>query len=189
MNNRSQYYTTRVTISTLPTVLQAPFPGATHTEGRPLARFSMPLDLLSLGLAAAAGSCIACQAAANAALRQHLGDARFAAFFSICGTILTATTFMLVVRPPLPAVAALRSASWWNWLGGPLGAMIVLAGASLTPKLGAAAFIAAVVGGQLISSLALDHFGLMNVPQQSLTAARLLGAGMVFAGVLLVRYG
>ena len=67
--------------------------------------------------------------------------------------------------------------------------MIVLAGATLTPKLGAAAFIAAVVGGQLICSLALDHFGLINLPQQSFTASRLLGSLMVFAGVLLVRYG
>ena len=62
------------------------------------------------------------------------------------------------------------------------------AGAALAPRLGAAAFISAVVAGQLICSLALDHFGLMNVPQQPLTAARLLGAALVFAGVLLVKY-
>lgn len=149
----------------------------------------MPIDSLWLGLAAAAGGCIALQATANAALRHQLGDPRHAAFFSICGTILTASLFMLAVRPPLPPSAAIRSAPWWNWLGGPLGAMIVLAGATLTPKLGAAAFIAAVVGGQLICSLALDHFGLMNLPQQGLSGSRLIGGMMVFAGVLLVRYG
>jgi transporter family-2 protein len=52
----------------------------------------------------------------------------------------------------------------------------------------AAAFIAAVVAGQLICSLLLDHFGLMNLPQQGLTVGRILGATMVFAGVLLVKY-
>jgi bacterial/archaeal transporter family-2 protein len=149
----------------------------------------MPVDSLWLALAAAAGSCIALQAAANTALRHQLGDARYAAFFSICGTILTASVFMISVRPPAPALTAVRAAPWWNWLGGPLGGMIVLAGATLTPRLGAAAFIAAVVGGQLICSLALDHFGFMNLPQQAFTASRLLGALMVFAGVLLVRYG
>lgn len=149
----------------------------------------MPIDSIWLGLAAAAGGCIALQATANAALRHQLGDPRYAAFFSICGTILTASLFMLAVRPPLPPAAAIRSAPWWNWLGGPLGAMIVLAGATLTPKLGSAAFIAAVVGGQLICSLALDHFGLMNLPQQGLSSSRLFGGMMVFAGVLLVRYG
>ncbi len=149
----------------------------------------MPLDSLWLTLAALAGGCIALQATTNAALRQQLGDARYAAYFSICGTILIASIFMACVRPTAPAAAAIRAAPWWNWLGGPLGALIVLAGATITPRLGAAAFIAAVVGGQLICSLALDHFGLMNLPQQTLSGSRLIGASMVFAGVLLVRYG
>jgi transporter family-2 protein len=46
-----------------------------------------------------------------------------------------------------------------------------------------------VVGGQVICSLLFDHYGLMNVPQQGITAGRVLGGLMVFAGVLLVRYG
>lgn len=139
-------------------------------------------------LAIAAGGCIAVQAAANGSLRTHLDDARYAAFFSICGTILTAVLAMLVLRPPLPEATAIRGTPWWTWIGGPLGAVFVLAGAALAPRLGAAAFISAVVAGQLLCSLALDHFGLMNVPQQPLTAARMLGAALVFAGVLLVKY-
>ena len=54
--------------------------------------------------------------------------------------------------------------------------------------MGAAAFIATFVAGQLICSLLLDHVGFMNLPQQSLTAGRLLGGLFVFAGVLLVKY-
>lgn len=150
---------------------------------------STPTDSLWLGLAAAAGGCIALQAAANGALKQQLGDGRYAAFFSICGTIVTAMAFMLAVRPAPPTAAAIRSAPWWQWIGGPLGAVFVLAGATLTPKVGAAAFITAVIGGQVISSLLFDHYGLLNVPQQGITASRVLGGLMVFAGVLLVRYG
>lgn len=138
-------------------------------------------------LASAAGACIALQAAANGSLRTNLDDPRYAAFFSICGTIVTAVLVMLVLRPAPPTAAALRATPWWNWIGGPLGAAIVLAGAVLAPKLGAAAFIAAVVAGQLCCSLVLDHFGLMNLARQDLTPARLLGAMLVFAGVLLVK--
>jgi transporter family-2 protein len=65
----------------------------------------------------------------------------------------------------------------------------VLAGATLTPRLGAAAFITAVIAGQVICSLLVDHYGVMNVPQQGLTASRVLGGMLVFAGVMLVRYG
>ena len=146
------------------------------------------MDTVWILLAAAAGACIAIQAAANGALRTNLNDPRYAAFFSICGTIATAVIVMLALRPSPPSAAAIRTAPWWNWIGGPLGALVVLAGAALAPKLGAAAFIAAFVAGQLICSLLLDHVGFMNLPQQSLTAGRLLGGLFVFAGVLLVKY-
>lgn len=146
------------------------------------------MDALWLVLASAAGACIAVQAAANGSLRTQLDDPRYAAFFSICGTIATAVLVMAALRPPLPSTAAIRSAAWWNWIGGPLGAVIVLSGATLAPRLGAATFISAVVAGQLVCSLLLDHFGLMNLPQQGLSFGRLLGAILVFCGVLLVRF-
>lgn len=146
------------------------------------------MDIVWILLATLAGACIAVQAAANGSLRTNLGDPRYAAFFSICGTIVTAVVVMLAIRPPFPPAAAIRSAPWWNWIGGPLGAAIVLAGAALTPRLGAAAFIAAVVGGQLACSLLIDQFGLLDVPRQPLTAGRLLGVGLVFAGVMLVKF-
>ena len=146
------------------------------------------MNILWIFLASAAGACIALQAAANGSLRTNLGDSRYAAFFSICGTFATAVLVILAIRPSFPPAAAFRAAPWWNWVGGPLGAVFVLAGAALTPKLGSAAFIAAVVGGQLVCSLVLDHFGLMNVPHQGLSVGRLVGAAMVFVGVLLVTY-
>ena len=146
------------------------------------------MDTVWILLATGAGACIALQAAANGSLRTNLADARYAAFFSICGTILTAVIVMLAIRPSPPTLATMRTAPWWNWIGGPLGALIVLSGAALAPRLGAAAFIASVVAGQLLCSLLLDHFGLMNLPQQALTSGRLIGAALVFAGVLLVKY-
>jgi transporter family-2 protein len=143
-------------------------------------------------LAAGAGCCIALQASANGKFRQNLGPepghALWAAFFSIGGTVLTAAAVMLLVRPPVPSAAALRETPWWNWVGGPLGALIVLAGAALTQRLGAAAFIALVVGGQLLCSLALDHFALMGLSEQPVTWGRALGALLVVAGVLCIKY-
>jgi transporter family-2 protein len=146
------------------------------------------MDTVWILMASIAGAFIAVQAAANGSLRTNLGDPRYAAFFSICGTIATAVLVMLAIRPAFPPEPALRAAPWWNWVGGPLGTVIVFAGAALTPKMGAAAFIAAVVGGQLACSMVLDHFGLMDVPRQALSIGRVVGAAMVFAGVLLVTY-
>ena len=113
-------------------------------------------------LAMGAGAAIAIQASANGNFRKSLGDnPLFAAFFSICGTFLTAVVAMLVLRPAAPSAEALREAPWWNWMGGPLGALIVLAGAALTRELGAALFIALAGGmvgtGQVMVNLASDY--------------------------------
>ncbi len=150
---------------------------------------------LYVALAAAAGSCIALQATANGKFRQNLsveGDPWYAApawasYFSIIGTIVCATVAMLILRPPFPTKEAFASTQWWNWIGGPLGALIVLAGATLTPKLGPAAFIALVVGGQILCSMVLDHFGLVGDPQP-LSIGKVFGAVLVVVGVICVKF-
>jgi len=139
-------------------------------------------------LAAAAGACIALQASANGMFRRNLGDPWYAAFFSICGTFVTAVTVMLLFRPPVPSADSIRSTQWWNWVGGPLGAAIVLAGAALTQRLGAGAFIALVVGGQLVCSVLLDHFALMGLPEVPLTPGRVAGVALVVGGVVCIKY-
>lgn len=144
--------------------------------------------LTYVALAAAAGACIALQASANGKFRQNIGSPLFATFFSICGTILTACAAMALIRPPVPSADALRQTPWWNWIGGPLGALIVLAGATLVSELGAALFIASVVAGQLLCSLLLDHFALLGLPEQPLTPGRVIGAVLVVTGVVCVKY-
>jgi transporter family-2 protein len=140
-------------------------------------------------LAVGAGGCIALQASANGRFRVVLGDnPLWAAYFSILGTICTATLAMIALRPAAPSAATLRETDWWHWIGGPLGALIVLAGAALTSRLGAALFISLVVGGQLLCSLVLDHYALVGLKQQPLTPGRLLGAALVVAGVLCIKF-
>lgn len=139
-------------------------------------------------LAAGAGACIALQASANGRFRHNIGSPLWAAGFSICGTILTAAVALAVFRPAAPEADKLRQTEWWNWVGGPLGALIVLAGAALVRELGAALFIALVVGGQLLCSLVLDHFALMGLKEAPLTPGRVLGAVLVVAGVVCIKY-
>lgn len=151
-----------------------------------------PTVIACAGLAAAAGACIALQAAANSRFRTHLDSPWFAAFFSICGTIACAGALMALYvaarRPPVPDGATLRNTPWWYWVGGPLGMVIVLAGAALTRELGAAAFIALVVAGQLVASLLLEHFALMGLPASPITAPRAAGAALIVAGVVLIKF-
>ena len=150
-------------------------------------------QIIFMLLAAGAGCCIALQASAYSRFRQNLATdpwamPLWASYFSICGTILTSSLAMLILRPPAPTWESMRSTEKWNWIGGPLGALIVLAGATLVRELGAAAFIALVVGGQLICSLLLDHFALMGLDEKSISPGKILGAGLVVGGVLCIKF-
>lgn len=139
-------------------------------------------------LAIAAGTCIALQAAANSKLRHVTGEPLWATYYSIIGTMLFSTTVMLVFRPAAPSLQSLRSTEWWHWIGGPLGAAIVLSGTFLITYLGAARFIAFVVAGQLLASLFMDHYGVMGLTRDAITSGKVLGALLVVGGMLCIKF-
>jgi bacterial/archaeal transporter family-2 protein len=146
------------------------------------------LTLVYLFCAGLTGCCIALQATVNGRFRQNLDNPTYAVFFSICGTILCAVIAVLVIRPPVPTMEQIRTTSWWNWIGGPLGALIVLSGAMLTPKIGAAAFICAVVAGQLILSMLIDHFGWLGIEVRPISPGKVVGVLMILGGAVCVKY-
>jgi transporter family-2 protein len=139
-------------------------------------------------LAAGAGGCLAVQATVNSRFRTNLDSPLAATYLSICGTILFATAAMLVLRPPLPTREALSGTQWWNWIGGPLGTLIVLAGAYLTRSLGAAPFLCLMIAGQLVFGVVLDHYGLLGLAQTRVTVGRVVGVLLVVAGVISIKY-
>jgi transporter family-2 protein len=143
---------------------------------------------VAMACAAGAGMCIALQAAANSRLRQASGEPLWATYFSILGTLVFSSLAMLALRPGLPTMESLRTSEWWNWVGGPLGALIVMSGTFLVPHLGAAKFIAFVVAGQLLASLVLDHFGLMGLSLDAITPGKVGGAVLVVAGVSCIKF-
>ena len=69
-----------------------------------------------------------------------------------------------------------------------LGTLIVLAGAYLTRSLGAAAFLSLMIAGQLVLSVALDHYGAFGLSVKEVTPRRLLGALLVVAGVVCIKW-
>lgn len=135
---------------------------------------------------ALAGAATALQAPINARMMIAVGSPVNAAFMSfLVGTVaLGVLAFSLQARPDMAAARALPP---WAWLGGLCGAVFVAAAAWGVPRLGVATTITLMVAGQLILSLALDHFGAFGVPQQPLNLTRIAGVALVVGGVLLVR--
>lgn len=141
------------------------------------------LVVLAIGL----GVLLPVQAGVNAQLRTSLGQPVAAALVSfLVGTAALALGGLLM-RVPLPLVAAWGRSPWWHWVGGLIGAAYVAGAIVLAPRLGAATLVAAVVAGQMLASLVLDHYGWVGFPVQEVTPVRLAGAGLIIAGVLLVQ--
>ncbi len=143
--------------------------------------------ILFLLLALAAGALLPVQAGINAQLRSALGSPVAAALVSFLVGTAGLAAIALLMRAPLALGRAWAATGPWQWSGGLIGAAYVLAAIVLAPRLGAATLIAAVVAGQMLSSLMLDQYGLVGFPVHPLTLVRLLGAALVIAGVILIQ--
>ncbi len=141
--------------------------------------------LLPVGFAA--GVAVSAQFGVNTQLRGVVGGTVTAAAISfVVGTAALALAAALVDRR-LPDAAAVVAAPPWVWVGGLLGAFYVLASIVLTPRLGAATTVGLVLAGQMVSSIAIDHFGLLRLEAQEAILPRLLGALLILVGVVLVQ--
>ena len=144
--------------------------------------------LLSMALAAAAGVSFVVQQAVNANLRTSLGSAIWAGFVSYLGGTLCMLALALALRDAVPSGRAIAQSNWWAWSGGLFGAVYIAISILLVPRLGAATFVALLVAGQMLGSLAFDQFGWFGVPQHEADLPRLCGACLLIGGVVLIRF-
>jgi len=142
---------------------------------------------LFAALTVLAGALIPLQAGINASLRSHLGHPILAALtnFAVGGAMLV--LFALATRVSLPTLGQLQSAPWWCWLGGTMGAALVVTGVLFSLKLGAATFVACIILGQLTSSVILDHIGAAGYIEHAVNPMRLLGLLLLALGAYFVR--
>jgi bacterial/archaeal transporter family-2 protein len=141
----------------------------------------------ALAFAVLAGAMLPIQAGINAELARGIGGPAAAAFVSFAvGAIGLAVLALLVMRG-LPSADRVADVPWWAWVGGLLGAFYVFGAIVTAPRLGAVLLIAAVVAGQSIASVVVDHFGWVGFDEHPVTPGRVAGIALVAAGVLLVR--
>lgn len=138
-----------------------------------------------IAAATLAGMLIPIQALINARLGMHIGGPITAALVNFLTGTLFLIVLLLAVRLPLPTPGSLSGVSPLLLLGGVMGAFFVAMGAFVVPKLGAAGMVAVVIASQLIASLILDHFGVLQGTQE-ITWARFAGACFLLAGAFLI---
>ncbi|MFG1489409.1 DMT family transporter [Oceanospirillum sp. HFRX-1_2] len=141
-----------------------------------------------IALAFVAGAFMPLQSGVNSTLALQSSGAIWASLISFVVGSVTLFAVVLVARHQWPAVSDLKTAPWWAWTGGLMGALFVATSAFLAPRLGAATMIALFVAGQLAMSVVLDHFGWATFPEHSINLWRIIGVLMLFGGVLLIRF-
>lgn len=132
------------------------------------------------------GLMLTVQVGVNSTLRRSLGSPVMAALASFVVGVIGLALYLVLTRAPVPDRSTFAAVPAWAWLGGLLGAYYVATSVIVGPRLGAAALLALSVLGQLLASLAVDHYGWLGFPQHGITAARLAGAALLFGGVLLI---
>jgi bacterial/archaeal transporter family-2 protein len=147
--------------------------------------------MLKLGfpmmLAVAAGLSLVVQQALNANLRAALSSAAWSGFMSYLLGVICMVALAFVLQDPLPSVATMSRIPWFAWTGGMFGAIFIGLAIFLVPQLGAATFFALLIAGQMLGSMAFDHFGVLGVPVHPISAIRIAGAVLLVAGVVLIR--
>lgn len=147
--------------------------------GRPVGETAL------MALVFGAGALLPLQALINGRLGGYFGSPLWA---SAAQNMVGAVAMLCVVallRPAAPSAAQLGGAPAWAWIGGVLGMVYVFSSLVAAPRLGATRTMAAVIAGQLLASMALDHFGVLH-ERRPVTLAPVLGALLLVAGATLI---
>ncbi|MFK7603457.1 DMT family transporter [Deinococcus sp. SM5_A1] len=139
-------------------------------------------------LAVAAGTLLPMQFAVNSALAGELHSVTLTAGLSyLVGAVALGIVLALLrVRPNWTAAA---TAPRWVWLGGVVGSAYVVGSVVLTRLLGAALATTFVIAAQVLTALALDHFGALGLPRRRMNRTRTLAVLLVLAALALRLWG
>lgn len=138
-------------------------------------------------LALGAGASVATQQVLNGSLRTALASPAWAGLISYAGGLLTMIVAVIALREQVPSWKTVVEVPWYAWSGGVFGAVFILLAILLLPSLGAATLFALVIAGQVLAAITLDHFGALGLAPHPIGAARLAGAALLIAGVILIR--
>jgi len=143
------------------------------------------MKLLFSAFAIVAGVAATVQAASNAGLAQRIG---LGAALVVNTAIVFTGTLVLLAAQGSRAGFFPAGTPWSLYVGGGCGFVLLLSLAFVFPKIGAAWAIALVVLGQSAAALAIDHYGLLGMPRDPITASRAAGLALVALGFALIRH-
>jgi transporter family-2 protein len=136
-------------------------------------------------LTAVTGGLVALQAPINSVLGKSVGTFQAVAFSFALGAVAMAGIAALT-KGGLGQLSGVRDVSLLYLTGGLLGAAYVGSVLVTVRYLGLGGVTAATIAAQLAVSVIVDHFGLLGVDKQPITATRVVGVALLALGTYLV---
>ena len=78
-----------------------------------------------------------------------------------------------------------RTVPWYALVAGAFGLVVIFSMSYMIPRIGVATALIILLAGQIFIGSILDHFGLLGAAVRPLDFTRILGLGVVLAGVWL----
>ena len=125
------------------------------------------------------------QSATNAQLNKQLQAPVWTGILVYLIGLMGMLLVQLFARQPVPT-AHVGHVSWWAWTGGLISIFSTVAGLLFVQRLGSGIFTGLSITASLVVSVLLDQFGILGLKQHSASPGRLIGCGLLVAGVWLV---
>jgi transporter family-2 protein len=133
------------------------------------------------------------QAAVNAELKSRTGQPLASAFVNGGGAAILAGLALLIFglwagRLQMPTMNEVQQTPWWAYLGGFFSVLVIVAQASSAAPLGVALLITLFVAGQAVSSLVVDHIGLLGLVPRTITPTRVVAVVVLLGCAALLAF-
>lgn len=143
------------------------------------------MSFLLFLVALAAGLANPFQSGLNAELNKQLTRPLWASIIVYATGLAALLLIQLFVRQPIPT-DRLAGVPWWAWLGGAVSIISTVIGLTLAQRMGSVLFTGASITASILTSVLLDHFGLIGFKPHPASPARLAGCVLMVAGLWIV---
>lgn len=141
--------------------------------------------MLPLALALVSGILMAVQGSLNTALSKAVGlwEATFVVHVTGAALLIVILFLFKIGRGNL---AAIGQAPWYSYLGGVVGVFIIYLVAASIPKVGVANATTAIIVGQVLTAVLIDHFGGFGLERMPCGWNQLAGLALLAIGAKLL---
>lgn len=124
----------------------------------------------------------------NSGIARSVGNpfAATAVMFAVAALVSFGLTLPLYGPP---TIAQLGSAPPISYGAGLLIGFYVLSATIIIPRFGAASFIAFILAAQVLTSAAIDQFGLFGMERRPIDITKLAGLVVIVAGIVIMEIG